>query len=76
VIAPGDVTALQQAVATLILDPEKRIVLGAAAQRRAQQFDWQSIGAQLAALYDNVLGKRIRRRPASASPQLTAGAAL
>ena len=75
-VDPGNVAALQQAIATLILDPEKRLRMGAAAQRRAQHFDWQSVETKLAALYDSVLGKP---RTAESQPQsttLTVSAAL
>jgi len=55
-VAPGDATALAGAIARLVADPELRLRLGAAAHRRAQEYDWSVVGNRLRDLYASVLG--------------------
>ena len=69
-VEPRDVPALQRALASLILNPEQRIAMGAAAHSRARQFDWQIVGTKLAALYDSILRKSATGRPQQATADL------
>ena len=50
-VAPGDVTALTDALCRLVADPGERRRLGAVAQQRAQRWSWRHIAAEQVELY-------------------------
>lgn len=59
-VPPGDPDALAAALRRLAADPALRARLGAAAQRRATDFDPDRVVPQLRAIYERVLGRRRR----------------
>ena len=69
-VTPRDVEGLKGALATLILDPQKRSAMGQAARLRAQRFDWSVVVEKLAALYDEV--GRSTQEDARARPSVSA----
>lgn len=55
-VAPGDPDAIGDAVALLLLDPERRVRYGSAARRLAtERFDLRSWARRLAEMYDGAL---------------------
>ena len=55
-VAPGDVGELEQALAGLLDDPERRARMGAAGRRRVLElFSWRAVAEATAAAYDEVL---------------------
>lgn len=80
-VAPGDATALAGAIARSIADPELRLRLGAAARRRAQEYDWSVVGKRLQDLYASALGSlnavtdptASARKPGSSPPPRVPG---
>jgi glycosyltransferase involved in cell wall biosynthesis len=62
-VPPGDVAALAAALHAVGTDPALRLRLGAAARRRAGDYDWSRVASQVAAVYDRVLGEVSAPRP-------------
>lgn len=60
-VEPRDVDALEAALERLLRDAEMRATLGEAAARRAHDFDWSSVTAQLLELYEEVIQARNSR---------------
>jgi glycosyltransferase involved in cell wall biosynthesis len=61
VVEPGDVTALADALAELIVDPELRARMATAIRERAEQrHSLQRLAARLAEIYRSVLTERSR----------------
>ena len=55
-VTPGDVGELEQALAALLDDPERRARLGAAGRVRAKElFSWRAVAKATAAAYEDVL---------------------
>ena len=55
-VAPGDVGELEQAIAALLDDPERRERYGAAGRRRVEEmFSWRAVAGQVAAAYEEVI---------------------
>jgi len=68
-VTPGDVGELEQAVAALLDDPERRARMGAAGRRRAlEKFSWRAVAHAVAAAYDEVIAdyRSEREDPVSA----------
>jgi phosphatidylinositol alpha 1,6-mannosyltransferase len=51
-VTPGDVEAFVAALRPLILDPGRRVAMGAAARRRASRFSWEETMAGLLGRYE------------------------
>ena len=51
---PGDYLDLARRLAVLILDPERRRRMGAAARERAGSFRWEAIAGRMAGLYEEL----------------------
>ena len=60
-VEPRDAVALEAALERLLHDAELRASLGAAGARRAPEFDWSHVTAQLVELYEKVIGERSAR---------------
>ncbi len=58
-IEPGDIDALSQRIIQLINHPEQRQSMGARAQARAQQFDWEKILEQLGAQLRQAINQQV-----------------
>lgn len=54
-VDPGDAEGLADGLRRLIADAELRARLGAAALRRAREYDWDVVAARVAAMYDKLL---------------------
>ena len=55
-VTPGDVGELEQALAALLEDPERRARMGAAGRVRAKElFSWRAVAKATAAAYEDVL---------------------
>jgi len=55
-VTPGDVGELEQALAALLDDPERRARMGAAGRVRAKElFSWRAVAKATAAAYEDVL---------------------
>jgi phosphatidylinositol alpha-mannosyltransferase len=54
-VPPGDAKALAAGITQLLEDPELRARMGAAGQRRAEQFSWVSVTAKVEAYYRFVI---------------------
>lgn len=55
-VTPGDVGELEQAIAALLDDPERRARYGAAGRRRVQElFSWRAVAQKVAAAYEEVI---------------------
>ena len=58
-VPPGQPEPLADAIESLLLDPAKRVAMGAAgAMRIAQHFSWRVCAEKTAALYEDVLARR------------------
>ncbi|MGH2490374.1 MAG: glycosyltransferase, partial [Candidatus Limnocylindria bacterium] len=57
-VEPRDPDAIAGGVERLIRDPDLRQRLGAAGARRAPEFDWSHVTAQLVGVYDEVIQRR------------------
>ena len=57
-VDPGDAQGLAAALRRLIADADLRARLGAAAQRRARDYDWSVVAAAVEALYERLLQTR------------------
>ncbi len=60
-IEPGDVDALSRRIIQLINHPEQRQSMGARAQAKAQQFDWEKILQQLGAQLRQAINQQVNR---------------
>jgi len=64
-VPPGDVGALEQAIAALLDDPERRERYGAAGRARVQEkFSWRAVAQAVAATYDDVIADYRKDRDA------------
>jgi len=55
-VTPGDVGELEQAIAALLDDPERRARMGAAGRLRAKElFSWRAVAKATAAAYEDVI---------------------
>jgi glycosyltransferase involved in cell wall biosynthesis len=55
-VTPGDVGELEQAIASLLDDPQRRERMGAAGRRRVQElFSWRAVAAATAAAYEETI---------------------
>ncbi|MCW2828798.1 MAG: glycosyl transferase, group 1, partial [Marmoricola sp.] len=55
-VAPGDVGELENAIAALLDDPERRARMGKAGRRRVlERFSWRAVAEATAAAYDEVI---------------------
>ncbi len=62
-VPPADAPALANAIEALLADPARRQAMGAAGAKRIEQhFSWRTCAEQTAALYEDVLAARGRRR--------------
>ena len=57
-VEPKDPEALAGALGRLISDPELRTQLGEAGARRANDYDWQHVTADLVRVYEDVIARR------------------
>ncbi len=57
-VPAGDYQALAEAIAEVLTDQRLRMHLAHGARDRAEHYTWQSVGQQIAELYDNVLETR------------------
>jgi phosphatidylinositol alpha-mannosyltransferase len=57
-VEPRDPDAIGAALERLICDPALRKELGEAGARRAPEFDWSHVTAQLVGVYQNVIQRR------------------
>ena len=57
-VEPRDPDALAAALERLICQPALRVRLGEAGSRRAPEFDWSHVTAQLVGVYDEVIQRR------------------
>jgi phosphatidylinositol alpha-mannosyltransferase len=56
-VPPDDPAALTESIVRLIEDEPRRMKLGAAARRTAEErYSWDAIGGRLAALYEEIIG--------------------
>jgi len=53
-VPAGDDAALAEAMARMLLDQSLRLRLAAGARERVKEFSWARVGAEIAALYDEV----------------------
>jgi phosphatidylinositol alpha-mannosyltransferase len=57
-VEPRDPDGIAAALERLICEPPLRVRLGEAGARRAPEFDWSHVTAQLVGVYEEVIGKR------------------
>jgi phosphatidylinositol alpha-mannosyltransferase len=62
-VEPKDPDALAEALERLIVSPDQREALGAAGARRAVDFDWQHVTAELVHVYEEVIARRRKGAP-------------
>ncbi|OIR45542.1 glycosyltransferase family 4 protein [Corynebacterium sp. NML130628] len=56
----GDVVELTKALQALVDDPDARLKLGKRGQRRAEQYDWSTVTAQIMTVYEAVsVGEKV-----------------
>ena len=61
-VPPGDATALADAIAAMLADPDRRIAMGGAGVERINdRFSWRVCAQRTVALYEDVLEARARR---------------
>ena len=60
-VEPKDPDALAAALERLIADPELRTSLGEAGARRANDYDWQHVTADLVRVYEEVIAGRTKQ---------------
>ena len=54
--SPGDVGELEQALASLLDDPERRERMGRAGRQRVEEmFSWRAVAVKVAAAYEQVV---------------------
>jgi glycosyltransferase involved in cell wall biosynthesis len=62
-VTPGDVYELEQAIAALLDDPERRTTMGAAGRARVEQlFSWRAVAEATAAAYEETIADFRRER--------------
>jgi phosphatidylinositol alpha-mannosyltransferase len=66
-VEPKDPDALAEALERLIASPDQRQALGEAGARRAIDFDWQHVTAELVHVYEEVIARRRAAAPQPAS---------
>jgi phosphatidylinositol alpha-mannosyltransferase len=71
-VRPNDPTALADALAALLADPDERARLGANGALRARTFDWSSIVDELEAVYRTVTGQETPALEPDAVPPMLA----
>ena len=55
-MTPGDVGELEQAIAALLDDPERRTAMGAAGRARVEEmFSWRAVAEATAAAYEETI---------------------
>jgi glycosyltransferase involved in cell wall biosynthesis len=55
-VTPGDVGELEQAIAALLDDPERRTTMGAAGRARVEElFSWRAVAEATAAAYEETI---------------------
>jgi glycosyltransferase involved in cell wall biosynthesis len=70
-VAPGDVGELENAIAALLDDPERRARMGRAGRRRVlERFSWRAVAEATATAYDEVIASSIH----TTTPEETARA--
>jgi glycosyltransferase involved in cell wall biosynthesis len=62
-VPPGDPLQLASRLSNLILQPELRRQMGAAARERALQFTWEHAAARTADLYSGLIGRPVEPSP-------------
>ncbi len=68
-VPPADVQALAEAIETLLEDPERCRAMGEAGARRVRErFSWRRTAEEIAALYEEVCGRREASPRAIAEP--------
>jgi glycosyltransferase involved in cell wall biosynthesis len=53
VVPPGNAAALAAAIQELLLDPERRMAMAAAATAQASRYDWERLAARWATIYES-----------------------
>jgi phosphatidyl-myo-inositol alpha-mannosyltransferase len=66
-VEPRDPDALAGAIERLIADPDLRRRLGEAGSRRAPEFDWTHVTAELVNVYESVIARREKPAPVATS---------
>ncbi|CAM3523384.1 glycosyltransferase family 4 protein [Nocardioides zeicaulis] len=62
-VTPGDVGELEQAIAALLDDPERRTAMGAAGRARVEElFSWRAVAEATAAAYEETIADFQRER--------------
>ena len=62
-VTPGDVGELEQAIAALLDDPERRTRMGAAGRARVEElFSWRAVAEATAAAYEETIADFRRER--------------
>ena len=62
-VTPGDVGELEQAIAALLDDPERRTTMGAAGRARVEElFSWRAVAEATAAAYEETIADFRRER--------------
>lgn len=62
-VTPGDVGELEQAIAALLDDPERRTTMGAAGRARVEElFSWRAVAEATAAAYEETIADFQRER--------------
>ena len=69
-VEPKDPDAIAEALERLIADPELRRRLGDAGARRAPEYDWTHVTAELVRVYESVIARR--EKPAAVATSLPA----
>jgi glycosyltransferase involved in cell wall biosynthesis len=65
-VPPGDASALADAIAMLLADPDRRVAMGAAGVERINaQFSWRTCARRTAELYEDVVSRRRAARSGS-----------
>lgn len=64
-VPPGSPAALATALGDLLDDPARRAELGAAAQRRAEGWDWPVVARRVLQVYESAVAADPRRLPAA-----------
>ena len=59
-VPPEDSGALAVALGALLDDPKQRRVLSTAAMREVRRYDWESVARQVLAVYETVVGEKVR----------------
>ncbi|WP_084652916.1 glycosyltransferase family 4 protein [Nocardioides insulae] len=63
-VTPGDVGELEQALAALLDDPQRRARYGAAGRRRVEElFSWEAVARQVVSVYEQAIADHHARLP-------------